>query len=357
MRVEVIAASELANDLAAAWRGLRARNSALSSPYFAVEYAALVGARRPDAFVAVIEEGGRIVAFLPFQRSYARFARPLGGPVSDYQALVSEPDVELDARELLHKAKLAVWRFDHLLASQRLFAPFHVRADRSFVMDLSQGFASYERQKRIDGSELLPSVRRKARKLAREVGPLRFEMYAGDRAVLERVFAWKTEQSVRTGSPKLFEQRWARELLERIHETRTQDFAGVLSALWAGDELVAAHMGMRSSTILHYWFPTYNRAFHRYAPGMCLLLAVAERVESEGITAIDFGKGEQRFKTQLATAEVPLAEGFVCTIPFAREAVGLAERAAQRIRSSPLVVPARVPARVARRALRWAQYH
>ena len=223
------------------------------------------------------------------------------------------------------------------------------------MIDLSEGFETYEKQKN-QISDQISTVRRKARKLVREVGPLRYETYVDDPSVLEQVLAWKTDQSDRTGTERLFAHSWARDLIGRIHATRTSGFAGVLSALWAGDELVAGHMGMRSERVWHYWFPTYNAKFAAYAPGLVLLLEMSRAAEGLGITTIDLGKGEQRYKSAFATGEVALAEGFVSRIPYAREALDFARASKERIRNSPLYEPARVPSRWLRELHRWAIY-
>ena len=70
----------------------------------------------------------------------------------------------------------------------------------------------------------------------------------------------------------------------------------MLSAIWAGDTLVAAHFGVANRGILHYWFPVYDPAFHRYSPGTQLLLDVCRGAAERGIHTIDLGYGQHAFK-------------------------------------------------------------
>src|SRR5678816_1993574 len=96
--------------------------------------------------------------------------------------------------------------------------------------------------------------------------------------------------------------RWGRELVERIHSAHEAGFAGMLSLLYADDRLVAGHLGMRSRTVWHYWFPAYDAALAKYSPGLILLLKMAENAQSLGLRAIDLGKGLSQYKERLMNA-------------------------------------------------------
>ena len=102
-----------------------------------------------------------------------------------------------------------------------------------------------------------------------------------------------------------------RAALERIHTTQSDGCAGRLSLLYAGDRLVAGHMGMRSRTVWHYWFPAYDRETARYSPGLILLLKMAQACEELGLRTIDLGTGITLYKKRLMNTSVPVAEGSV----------------------------------------------
>jgi CelD/BcsL family acetyltransferase involved in cellulose biosynthesis len=177
--------------------------------------------------------------------------------------------------------------------------------------------------------------------MARELGPLRFEADAREPAVLERVLSWKSAQCQRTGSVDFFALRWTRELVERIAATQDASFGGVLSALYAGDQLVAAHLGMRSERAWHWWFPVYNREFARYSPGGILLLRVAEAAAKSGASVLDLGKGLDEYKESFATCAIPLFEGCAAQtalVPWLRD---LAERGEHSLRGARWIRPLR----------------
>ena len=163
---------------------------------------------------------------------------------------------------------------------------------------------------RRSGSSLA-QVERKARKLEREVGALRFEFHSQDPAVFSSLLDWKTAQYRRTRRLEILATSWVVNLLETVRQTDTPGFGGPLSALYAGDQLVAVHLGLRSRTALHIWFPAYNLRFERFSPGLVLLLRLAEACAARGMARIDFGHGEERYKSNFKTGHIAIAEGAV----------------------------------------------
>jgi hypothetical protein len=98
-------------------------------------------------------------------------------------------------------------------------------------------------------------------------------------------------------------------LLEEIFKKKEGNFRGLLSAIYVGDELVAAHFGMLGMGVLHWWFPVYNIEYRKYSPGVSLLLSVAEEAKDNGIHCIDLGKGEAQYKDRLCNDEIEIFEG------------------------------------------------
>jgi len=151
---------------------------------------------------------------------------------------------------------------------------------------------------------------------------------------LQQVIAWKSDQYKRSELTDLFAYGWTVDLLQRIQTTAVGSFAGSISELWAGDRLVAAHFGMRSDTVWHWWFPAYDPEYARHSPGMVLLVDAIQHARSMGITMLDMGKGKADYKDRLCNAAIPLHEGCV-TIPSWRTyGKHAAENMKQRVRGS-----------------------
>jgi CelD/BcsL family acetyltransferase involved in cellulose biosynthesis len=324
VRIEVVHPHELGPAELAAWRRMQREDPALGSPFLAPEFTQAVGRVRADARVAVLEDGQDLGGFFAFHR--VRFGRglPIGAGLADAQALIHARGMTWDPRELLRACGLAVWEFDHLLAAQVPFAPYHVSAARSPTIDLTAGYEAYLAGRR-GASERVRVALRKARKLARERGEIRFELQARDRRAFGQVLEWKSAQYRRTGRGDRFSRPWIAGLVDALYDQEADGCAGSLSLLWVGDELVAGHFGLRSERVLASWFPAYDTAAASYSPGWLLFLRMAEAGAAGGVQAIDLGKGEEDYKQSLKTGNLALAEGWV-----SRPSVRALARAAQR---------------------------
>jgi CelD/BcsL family acetyltransferase involved in cellulose biosynthesis len=311
MKVTVIPGRELDDDLASVWKELQRSNPDLASPFFHPEFTRIVASVRNDVEVGVIEDGGKVIAFFPFQREGRDIAGPVGGIISDYQGLICAPDFSCDPRELIAACRLTAWHFDHLIASQTMFSPFCHCEDVSPRIELCGGFDEYANSRRTAGSEQIKKCANALRRLEREIGPVRCVASSVDIAAWKCVTGWKSAQYVRTGKEDLLSRDWIKAALNRIRSTKLPDFAGVLSVLYAGDVPVAGHFGMRSQSVWHYWFPAYSQEYARYSPGLVLLLKMAERAGALGLQTIDLGKGPALYKERFRNAEVALATGSV----------------------------------------------
>jgi CelD/BcsL family acetyltransferase involved in cellulose biosynthesis len=293
------------------WRTLRDSNPDLQSPCFAPEFTQAVATARYDVEVGIIEEDDEAVAIFPFQRKPGGRGIPVGGIVSDYQGLICRPGFSFDPRELLKSCGLVSWDFDRLIATQQPFKSFHKLCEPSALIDLSQGYEAYVAQRRAAGTEQIKKCMNLLRRLELEIGPVRFVPHSPDRQVLIKILGWKSDQYGKTGWRDLFALKWGRALVERIHATQSESFAGMLSLLYAGERLLAGHMGMRSSTIWHYWFPAYDPQFAKYSPGLLLLLKMAQYAPQIGLHTVDLGTGLTLYKRRLMNGSVSVAEGSV----------------------------------------------
>lgn len=251
--VGLVRGNELTAEVVKRWRALQASNPELASPCFSPEFTQAVAAVRPDVEVALIKPNNEeIEAIFPFQRERRNRAIPVGGIVSDYQGIICRPGLIFEPKELLTQCGLIAWDFDRLIASQQLFTPYHKLCEPSALIDLSRGYAAYARERRAAGSRQIAKCQNLMRRLEREIGPLRFVAHSPEGGLLNQVLAWKSEQYRRTGWNDLFTAGWGRELVERVHAIQSKQFAGMLSILYAGDRMIAGHLGMRSEAIWHY---------------------------------------------------------------------------------------------------------
>jgi CelD/BcsL family acetyltransferase involved in cellulose biosynthesis len=326
VNVRIVTASALAASDRARWSELQRAKPLYRSPFFRPEFTLAV-ARVRDVRVAILEDAGSVAGFLPFEAGRRGHGRPVGRPFSDYHGPVLDEAGAIDARELVRACGLATWSFDHLPAGIAAFAPHVWSHGSSPCLDLTDGFDP-------GASSDIRGAQRKARKLAREVGPLRFVPDSDDADLLAQTIAWKRQQYAATGVTDVLADAAGRELLGHVHAARATGFAGMLSVLHAGDRVAALHLGLRADGVLHSWFPVYNPELHRYSPGLVLLLELAEAAPALGIRELDFGKGEARYKLALATGTVPLLEGCVGARPLSALPVRLRTSARRAVRAT-----------------------
>jgi CelD/BcsL family acetyltransferase involved in cellulose biosynthesis len=307
MRISLFSASQLPVDLFERWGHLQTINPSLRSPYFRPEFTQIVGAARDDAFVAVVDDGE---AFFPFHKERAGLGAgiPIGGKLSDYHGVVARPDYAWNAVELVRRAGLSGWEFDHAPASQVDLRRFALKEAESPCIELSGWETAVSRKLRGDAEN-------RRRKLEREIGPVEFEFDCRDAEVFALCMQWKSDQYARTGLKDIMKVPWVQQVLSGIRARGDAEFSGSLSVLRAGGRPIAAHFGMRSHSAFHYWFPAYDPEMSGYSPGNLLLLAIGDAAHERGMGSIELGKGDAFYKARFANAATPLIEGFVVGDP------------------------------------------
>jgi CelD/BcsL family acetyltransferase involved in cellulose biosynthesis len=319
MQISVVHPCELGDPELASWRCFQRAQPALTSPFLSPEFTLAVGRLRRRARVAVLCDGPQVVGFFPFELRAFGVGVPIAGGMNGCQGLVHAPDLEWEPQQLLRASGLAVWEFDHLVDGQKPFERFHRRRHLSPIMDLNGGYDAYVARQRGKSSKptccgprmSLKELASKERRLARDVGDLRFVFESSDPQAFRTLMAWKTAQYHRTGGTDMFARGWVVGMLEGLLETRTDHFAGVLSALYAGDELVAVQFGLRCGSVLAGWHLAYNRALPRYSPGLIQILHLARAAAACGIDRIDMGRGAAAYKAMFSSQDLFVAEGQV----------------------------------------------
>lgn len=311
MNISVVRPGDLGDAERARWRELQKADPSLDNPFLSIEFALAMDRLRDYVRVAVIEDGGKIAGFFPYERHSFGIGKPLGGFLTTCHGLISLPDLKVDAKALLRACKLSVYDFDHLVAGQPTFAPFETDVRPAPIMDFTNGFEAWLDQVKLNSPKNLKTVRYKERKFGREQGGLRFTWASADDEELRTLLAWKSDQYRRTGRVDRFAQPWIVELINQMHQERSEDFSGVLTMLYAGDVPVAGHFGLRTATTLVGWFPAYDTEFARYSPGIVHHLQMAEHAALAGLHQVDMGKGGKEYKDWLKSGELLVSEGRV----------------------------------------------
>ena len=294
----------------AAWHRLRDADSRFTSPYFHPGFAQSVQATGRDVSVVLLDDRlGEVVALMPFHREGARM-RPLGWPGADFQGPIAASGLPFDPRNLLVPG-VRSFQFDHLLQTDDTFDPWVISRRASPYIDTEGGLDGYLSRASKSGRQNMSQARRRVAKAQRELGPLRFEADTVDEKLLDQVIDLKRGQYAATGVRDYFADARRVALLRHLLHTRETAFSGILSGVYAGDRLLAAHFGIRADGVLHWWFPVYDPELSSLAPGWILLRELVIASPELGITRIDLGRGEDNYKRWAKTGEDIVCEGLV----------------------------------------------
>lgn len=341
MRITIHRTGELSASLRQAWHEAMDQSPEYANPFLAPEFAAGVGRYRGGAEVAVLHESGEPAGFLPYERNAFGIGRAIGLGLSDCQALVHRPGITWDAAEVLRACKLSVFEFDHLVEEQKPLDSYVTGTFASPVVDLKEGDGGgYAEWLRAAYPGHAKTTLKKERRLARDVGEVRFVFDERDPRALRTLMEWKSAQYRRTGRMDRFARSWIVELVNHLFEVREEHFTGVLSVVYAGDRPVAAHFGPRSRSVLAAWFTAYDPDFHRYSPGLMMHLRMAEAAGRDGVQLMDMGRGEKEYKDWLKTRELRVAEGLVTRPHPVAAAYRMWRRPVRGLRNTVLAHPA-----------------
>ena len=309
--VALVDASQLCGILGEQWKLIRDADEQFSSPYFDIEFTKAVARVRKDVEIAVLQRPNDhgICGFLPFQRIGGSHGQPVGGRLNDVHGLLGKTRNELDLfRKVMKSCGLKTFGFHASTIRGNGMERFKFADLDSYFIDLGQGWQEYETWSQ-NNSSAIKRQGQKTRALQKAHGQIRLEYDCTDVDVLERLIELKRSKYNRSRTFDILSVDWAANLLRELSSVNNEDFKGLLSALWAGDELVAVHFGMLSGNVLHYWFPTFDIEFAKYSPGTELIMRIANEASKQGVTKIDFGYGDDPYKLRFCNGREMLSCG------------------------------------------------
>ena len=308
--VETLHPSRLTSADIALWRVMIAAEPAFSSPLLGPDFTQAVGLVRDDARVAIIRRAGETLGFLPHHRRSGGLARAIGSPLSDYHAIVSRPDPGFRAEDVLRAADLSVFRYTGLVDPFGVFGGAG-EAQSAFVIAPEGASDDYLEAVRAASPKKIKNYRRLDHKLGREMGEVRLVAPDPSRQAFDLLIAWKREQLQRTGLHDFLRPAWTNGLLLDLFERRTGDFQGLMIGLYAGDELVAGHFGVRSGSVYHPWIASTNPAYAAWSPGQLFFPRAIAAMSDLGLTHYDLGPGHDHYKRTYALTQVTAMDGAV----------------------------------------------
>lgn len=314
LRYEIRTAGDLSPTDAIAWTQLLLDGNPAPSPYLTPDYFHAVAKVRPTARVLIARAGGDPVLFFPHHLGGLTGAfglgHPIGGPVTDVQGVIARSGCRIDRQSLMRAAGICLLPMAHVPAADPVFqGEAHPHAFH--VMDFSDGFAAYETARTPFAKSAFRAIRTRAAKATEQYGSVTLRFDDADPASFKDLLSWKRAQFVATGQTNVLEVAWVAALVHDLLASRS-GLRAQMSSLWFGERRVAVHLGLRTETTLHYWFPAYDASVQELSPGNLLLYQMAAAAAREGVRQIHLGAGEYRYKQEFANCTMPM-RGVVAT--------------------------------------------
>jgi CelD/BcsL family acetyltransferase involved in cellulose biosynthesis len=292
-----------------AWGRLCRVQGRFASPYLTPEFFDAVGAETSSARVLIGRDDCGSLLFFPFHRNALGIGHPIGGPLCDVHGVITDAVAGPSPDHLMRATGLSVIAFAHAPASDPVLGHALARRHAFHVIDLADGFEAYHAVRSEVAKSAFRAIRTRLRKAESLHGPIRFTWHDTDPVAFETLLTWKRKQFAATGQIDPLQSAWIRSLLGRLLGRDGSPLHAPLATLHFGDRLAAVHLGLASSSVLHYWFPAYDPELQELSPGNLLLFLLAQNAPQRGVEAIHLGAGDYRYKHEFANCALPMVAG------------------------------------------------
>lgn len=313
------------------WRNMCDQNPLLKSPILGPDFFRIVSQVRDDAFVAIYEKNGEIIGFLGHHRRSNGFARPIGAPFSDYTALITPPNPQIDMRTALVLAKITKFQTIGLVDPYGVCTDTDGIEDEAFGLDLTINDGDNNA-----GKKQRKNVNRLRRNLEGDFGEVTFVF--DDRSLdnFEKMIRLKKAQAKQTGIHDFLGPPWVAKMMQILFNADRSGLHGCMLSLIVDGEQIAAHFGLRLGNRMHPWVATFDPEYFKYSPGQIFLMDCKQPLMDAGITYYDLSTGAQHYKgtftnTSFSVRHVLIKDGEKVRIPSTSNQNNVVTRLSRRL--------------------------
>lgn len=308
--VSVIRPSQLSFDIQARWRAALAAQQNWASPFLTPEFTFAVAEEREDARIILARDHQGLLGILCIHQRPGGYARPVGAPVADHQAFITEPDFSGDLAQVLQAAGFSALCFNVLNDAQGRHGALVNHQHSSLLATLPDGPEAYFAVQEKQHHRYFKKMRQRTRGAERDHGARVLKLDCHDQAAFDHLLRWKRAQYWRTRKCDVLASHWVEGLLETLWKSHGR-MRAVLSVLELGGKPAAAEIGLLCQGTYHSWIAAYNPALSRCSPGIMLMEGILRRAGELGITTMDMGAGHAHYKKYYANASIALGQGKV----------------------------------------------
>lgn len=310
MKFRLLRPAQVSEDLWVSFAELRNARAIYDDPFFDPIYARLVGGLRDDTRIAVAEEGGEPVGFWALHRRPGAWARPIGGPFSDWHGPVLSASTDLTPAAFLRGVGLlGMSAFGWM--PQDAESETHLTISGANITHVGDDWDAYLEEQARRWPKHFKKMRRLERNIERDFSNMEFRFDDTSDETFERLILLKQEQFRRTGRHDVLSPDWVRVLLEQLRVTQGPRFRMRLVSLHFDGQHAASELVLQSDKVAHGWITGFEPEFSRYSPGNVLVQNMLERMSTDGPAIYDAGPGMDHYKRHYANYQLPIGSGVI----------------------------------------------
>lgn len=299
---------DMSAELWSAFTALRDARAIYDDPFFDPDFARLVGEVREDTRIGVAVDGEDVVGVWPLHERPGHWARPIGGPFSDWHGPVLAEGTALDANTFLARLGLAGMTCFGLLPQTQEPLPHFTRVGANMT-DLSLGWDAFFDDQQKRWPKHFKKMRRVFRNVERDFSEAWFEWDDTSDKTFDLLMELKSAQFARTGFHDVLKPEWAQKLLDRLRYFQGARLRTRMVSLYYDGQLASAELNLQSDKVMHGWLTVFDQAFSSYSPGNQIVQDVLEHMCAAGIHTYDAGPGLDHYKRHYANFHLPIDTG------------------------------------------------
>ena len=315
MQVELFKPSEMNADFWQAFTMLRDASADYDDPFFDPEFARLVGEIRDDTFIAVGFDAGQTApsAFWPLHVRPGGWARPIGGPFSDWHGPVLKKGEVIDPCLFLSAAGLSGFT---AFGMPGALSWGHIpnRAGAHLTL-MQEGWDAYLASQAKLYPKHFKKMRRLQRNIQRDFTDIRYNLDDTSRDAFDWLIERKRCQYDKTGRHDVLAPDWVRDLLERLRGHHSSRLSARLMTLRLDGQIVAAEFDLCSDRIIHGWLVAFDPDYGSYAPGYLLRHEILRAMDGMEQSTYDASAGQDYYKKYYTNYQLPMDAGVLRAEP------------------------------------------
>lgn len=304
----LLTATDLTDDLWLQYALLRNAREIYDDPFFDPDFARVVSEVRDDVRFGCAFAGDELVAIWPLHLRPGNWARPIGGPFSDWHAPILKVGLQLSLEHFLSELGISGMT---VFGLQPSWAETTANQDRigANMSDIRQGAEEFLDQQAKMWPKHFKKMRRIYRNVERDFEAMELVYNDRRRECFETALALKQNQYRRTGYHDVLAPDWVRRLLDRLWDIEAPRLSLNLIRLEFDGKFAASELNLQSDTIMHGWLTSVSEDFLKYSPGNVLVQEALPHMSKAGLQYYDTGPGMDYYKRHYANCQFPVHVG------------------------------------------------